>query len=427
MSTPASNGGGSAPGGGAECGGVDAGSVRVIICDNDEASTKSTRDLLETVPGVLVLAELTEGGEVSSAIERYSPDLVLANLDPDPDKVLPVFARVAERHSGVAFFAISAKNDAVLSAMRSGFSEFVRLPEESSRLTDAVGGMRRRSGTEGVTGQIVSVVGSAGGVGCTTLAVNLATELADKCGREVALVDLDFQFGHVAMMLDLDIQYSLADLCGESVTLDERLLRKAMMKHKSGVHVVSRPREFEDTADLSAEACVPVLTMLRKMYPYVVLDGPTRSDPTGRSVLDIADWNLLTVQPLVTAARNAKRILSALERMDFDKSRIQVVCNRGGGGLSHLNIQRLEKSLGHKIIISIPDDWMSVSASINLGEPLAMNAPRSKAREAICELADMIRGSSGVAGGEKGSGLLGRLFGRGKDRSSDESITQETA
>ena len=119
---------------------------------------------------------------------------------------------------------------------------------------DALGGMRRRSGAEGAIGQVVSVLGSAGGVGCTTLAVNLATELADKCGREVALVDLDFQFGHVAMMLDLDIEYSLADLCGESITLDERLLQKAVMKHKSGVHVVSRPKEFEDTANLSAEA-----------------------------------------------------------------------------------------------------------------------------------------------------------------------------
>lgn len=426
MSTHASHGGGSAPRGSAAGGGVGGGTVRVIICDGDAASTKSTRDLLETVSGVLILAELTDGGEVSSAIDRYSPDLVLVNLDPTPDKVLPVFARVAERHAGVAFFAISAKNDAVLSAMRSGFREFVKLPEESSRLVDAVGGMRRLSGAEGAIGQVVSVVGSAGGVGCTTLAVNLATELADKCGREVALVDLDFQFGHVAMMLDLDIQYSLADLCGESITLDERLLQKAVMKHKSGVHVVSRPKEFEDTADLSAEACVPVLMTLRKMYPYVVLDGPTRSDPTGRAILDIADWNLLTVQPLVTAARNAKRILAALERMDFDKSRIQVVCNRGGGGLSHLNIQRLEKSLGHKIIISIPDDWMSVSASINLGEPLAMNAPRSKAREAIRELADMICGSDGSAGGDKSSGLLGRLFGRGKDRSSDEAISEET-
>ena len=270
------------------------------------ASTKSTRELLETVSGVLVLAELTDCGDVSSAIDRYSPDVVLANLDPDPDSVLPVFARVAGRNGGVAFFAISAKNDAVLSAMRSGFREFVRLPEESSRLVDAVSSMRRRSGADGAIGQVVSVVGSAGGVGCTTLAVNLATELADKCGREVALVDLDFQFGHVAMMLDLDIQYSLADLCGESITLDERLLQKAVMKHKSGVHVVSRPKEFEDTADLSAEARVPVLRTLRKMYPYVVLDGPTRSDPTGRAVLDIADWNLLVVQPLVTSARNAK-------------------------------------------------------------------------------------------------------------------------
>ena len=96
------------------------------------------------------------------------------------------------------------------------------------------------------------------------------------------------------------------------------------------------------------------------------------------------------------------------------------MCNRAGGGLSHLNVQRLEMSLGHSIVTCIPDDWANVSAAINLGEPLAMNAPRSKAREAIRDLSDMIRGAGDVPGEAKGGGLLSRLFGgKGAEQSGD--------
>ncbi len=154
---------------------------------------------------------------------------------------------------------------------------------------------------------------------------------------------------------------------------------------------------------------------MRQVYPYVLVDGPGRFDETGRSILDIADWNLLIVQPLVTSARNARRILQALQRYDFDPGRIEVICNRAGGGLTHLNPEQLEKSLNHKILLSVPDDWMSVSSAINLGEPLATSTPKSKVRLAVQELADIIMGGGqAVQEARGGGGLLSRMFGRGK-------------
>lgn len=422
MTSSTGNGGGAAGEGAVAGGGTDAGAVRVVVYDADNTSEGGLRALLDALGGVRIVEEVSEVGKLVPAVEKYSADLVLANLDVSTEEVLKAVKVAEQQCSGTEFFAVSSVNDAnlILTAMRSGFSEFVRLPEESSRLSEAIGALRRRTAEAGATGQIISVIGSAGGVGCTTLAVNLAVELADACGRDVALVDLDFQFGHVAMLLDLEIQHSIADLCGESKTIDERVIQKAAMQHKSGLQVIARPREFEETSNLSAESCTQLLGMLRRMYPYVVLDGPSRSDPTGRCILDMADWNLLIVQPLVTAARNAKRILQALSRYNFNPERIQVVCNRAGGGLSHLNVQRLEKSLGHKIVACIPDDWANVSAAINLGEPLAMNAPKSKAREAIRELSAMIRGAGDGSGEGKSGGLFSRLFG-GKGSGAEQS------
>ncbi len=411
MTTEHTKGGGTASGSGAVGDGMDGGVVRVILFDADSASSGSLRETLENMGGVRLVDCTAEASELSPAIEKSSADLVVANLDPDAEAVMAVVATAARSRQDLAFFAISSRDDVALikSAMRSGFTEFVQLPVEMDRLTEAINAMRRRAEGEGAIGRVISVLGSAGGVGCTTVAVNLAVELAEKSGREVALVDLNFLFGHVAMLLDLDIQHSIADLCGETTVLDEKVLQKAVTKHKSGVHVIPRPRKFEETEGLTAERCVPLITLLRKMYPYVVLDGPSRSDPTALSVLDLSDWNLLVVQPLVTAARDAKRILSSLETAGFQGEGVRVICNRAGGGLSHLNTQRLEKSLGTKILLCVPDDWTSVSAAINLGEPLATNAPKSKARDAIRELADAIRGAAAEGDG-KGSGLFSRLF-----------------
>ncbi len=405
------NGGGVAPGSGATGGSMEGAVVRVVLFDADEAAGGKMRGLLEDIAGVRLLDSLSDGAELLATIEKSSVDLVVASLDPAPDAIMPAVSAASKAHDNVKFLAVSSKDDASLikAAMRSGFGDVVKLPEEVDRLEEEIAGLRKLTEGDGGLGRIVTVLGSAGGVGCTTVAVNLAVELAEKSGREVALVDLNFQFGHVAMMLDLDIQHSIADLCGEGKTIDERVVQKAVIAHKTGVCVIPRPREFEETEGLNAAGTVQLLTVLRKMYPYVVLDGPNRSDPTALAVLDIAAWNLLVVQPLVTAARNAKRILGALAKYEFKGQPLQVICNRAGGGLSHLNTQRLEKSLGSPILMCIPDDWTSVSAAINLGEPLAMNAPKSKARDAICDLAEQIRGPGGD-GVKKDSGLLSRLF-----------------
>ena len=384
--------------------------VRVIVCGVDAAAVDALRTLLDQAEGVRVVGQVSAVGQLAAVLSAQPAELVLANMDPLPEEVLTAVSSVGKRDD-LRFLAVSTQSDPdlILKAVRAGFSEFVRLPGEAARLQQVIDELRQRPAADESLGMLISLIGSAGGVGCTTLAVNLAVELAAKSGREVALVDLDFQFGHVAMMLDMEIQHSVAELCSQDASLNERLVRKAVLKHKTGVHVLARPREFEDADRLTARSCVPLLEILRRMYAYVVVDGPSRSDETGRSILDMADRNLLVVQPLVTSARNAKRILHTLGRYGFDLSTIEVICNRTGG-TSHLNTEQIEKSLGRTLLASIPDDWSSIGSAINLGEPLASAAPKSKARTAIAALADTIHAAR--AGHSAKSGLLGRLFGK---------------
>ena len=175
--------------------------------------------------------------------------------------------------------------------MKAGIREYFVKPLSLDELNPAIAKITSNSDTTKEPGKLISVMGSAGGVGSTTIATNLAVELADLAGddKQVVIVDLDFRFGHVATLLDVQGQYTVADLCSTQEELDLDIVRKALIRHETGVHVLRRPHSFAQAELITAAHCANVLTTLQDMSAYVVVDGPTRHDPGGRCVLDAAD------------------------------------------------------------------------------------------------------------------------------------------
>jgi pilus assembly protein CpaE len=187
-----------------------------------------------------------------------------------------------------------------------------------------------------------------------------------------------------------------------------------MVKHETGVHILARPHEFAQAEQLSGAHCAGVLAALQELYSYVVVDGPHRFDGSARAVFDMADVNLLVMQLMVTSVRNADRILQELSRHGYNLDRIHLVCNRATRESGHLELEHVEATLNRQVFWSIPDDFRAVSTAINLGEPLALCAGKSKVRQAIRGLAERIdkpepAGESGPAG-QKPSGVLRKLF-----------------
>jgi pilus assembly protein CpaE len=226
-------------------------------------------------------------------------------------------------------------------------------------------------------------------VGATTVAANLAVELSNLIGRpgQVALVDLDFRFGQVATVLDVHPQYTVADLCDSAEQIDPAIIKRALVDHSSGVRVLARPNTFVQADSITAAHCASVLAVLCDMCDYVVADGPTRYDPGGQSVVDVADYNLLILQLLVTSVRNADRIGRELAQNGFNLERMHLVCNRHNFDLGILDTEQVEKTIGRPMFATIPDDWRSVSSAVNMGEPLCTRWARTKVREAIAYMA----------------------------------------
>lgn len=391
--------------------------VRFIILNREEAFAEELRALLAELKNVKVVAEVDEPALLSQAVQQFPVDVLLVNLDPSPDALLPIVGDITEANRELAVFAASSSTDGqlILKTYRLGVREFVPKPIDAKLLQEAIDRIVVQQSNAPVQGKLVTVVGSSGGVGATLIATNLAAELAALAQRTVTIVDLDYRFGQVATFLDVDPKYTIADLCGSPEALEPQVIGRALTRHDCGLQVLARPNQLAESETITAAACMGVLSNLMQLNEYVVSDGPTRFDPAGKPVLAFSDVTLLIVQQQVPCVRNAQRIIGGMRDDGMNLDRTRLICNRIGREAGHLSVSDVTETLGLQAFASIPDDWEAASGAINLGEPLLSHSPKSKLRIAIQEIAERLHNPDAGAD-EKDArkrGLLDRIFAGG--------------
>ncbi|MBK8914765.1 MAG: hypothetical protein IPM64_09245 [Phycisphaerales bacterium] len=399
--------------------------IRVIVVNADEDAAPELRAHLLGLEGVNIVAEIDEPSLLPQALAQFQAEVLLVHLDPNPVGMMEAIAPLIEAHKGrIAAVCMTEDRNAelVVRAMRAGMKEFLWKPfppEQLNEILQRVGAEGPRGG--GRIGRVMPVVGTAGGSGATCIAANLAVELAQLEGYDtptgraaVAVVDLDFRFGQVAMYLDAQPQYTIAELCDTSGAIESDLLERVMFKHPTGVHVLAHPVDLAQAENISAANCASVLAALQSYYDYVVVDGPVRMDATAKAVFDMTDVHLVVFQLLVPCVRNTERMLHDMSRNGFSMDRVRLVCNRLGRDAGLLEPADVEVTLGRKIDWFIPDDWKTCCTAVNMGATLMDYAPKSKLRAAFQKMAAGVsrpgstsaeRGepvAAGDAGGKRG-------------------------
>ncbi len=387
--------------------------VRVIVVNADEEAAPELRAHLLSVEGLKIVAEVEEPAFLGQVLDQFPAELLLIHLDPNPQGMMDVIAPVLEsRESCPAAVGMSEDRDAdlVVRAMRAGMREFLWKPfppEQLNEILVRVGQETSQTGRR--LGCLIPVVAACGGVGATTIATNLAVELAQVEGwrgqeeskPRVAVVDLDFRFGQVALFLDAQPNYTIAELCETPEQLDRQMIDRAMVKHPSGVHVLAHPADLAQAERISAGQVAGALAVLQEYYDFVVIDGPVRFDPTARSVLDMTDVCLVVLQLLVPAVRNTDRILQAMATAGYSLDRVRLVCNRYGREAGLLEPADAEATLGRGLSWLLPDDWRTSSSAVNMGAPLLSYAPKCKLRAGYRQIAGELANVS-ASGGSKG-------------------------
>ncbi|MFL5732994.1 MAG: CpaE family protein [Chloroflexia bacterium] len=355
----------------------------VVIVDSNEVDRITTREFLLTSGEVYVAGVAGQVAELSRFLQA-DPDIVLLGAGTGGGGALKDVPAMVREVRGimprcdVILLADPGAGFDVSEAMLAGVRGVVPKPVASEQLLKTVRKVfdseqakqrhveeTQAAGTER-PGEIIVLYSPKGGVGCTTIATNLALALQRETHARVALVDFDLQFGDVDILLDLRPGHGVHELTRSTNDLDASILEAVMLKHQSGLSVLLPPPTLDQVELLSPEGLIAVLKALRKYYDYVIVDTWHAIEEITLELMDLSNVLLLVTTPEIPSVTDTKRIVDLLHGRPGYAGKIQVVVNRYPSR-GAIDLQQVERSLGMKPVATIPSDGHLMTDAINEG------------------------------------------------------------
>ncbi len=293
--------------------------------------------------------------------------------------------------------------------LRLGAETFIPYPLPEGELAAAIDRLRRPAPavvaqapgaparpTGGHSAVVIPVHGLAGGTGATTLAVNLAWELACLDPGDpprVCLVDLDLQFGAVATYLDLPRREAVYELLTEAAESDAERFMQSLSVHDGRLHVLTAPPEMLPLDLIGPEEIAAVIELARTNFDYVVVDMPSTVTAWTETLLTTAPFYVATLELDMRCAQNAVRLIRALRSEDLPHQKIRFALNRAPGRADlsgRARMRRMAESLDIQLELALPDGGRAVAQAGDEGRPIAQAAPKNPLRREIARLAAQI-------------------------------------
>lgn len=394
--------------------------INVVIIDADQESRQFMMVALSEIQQIRMVTEAIDLAQGYELVKKNNPAIVILALAPTVDSALGLAEKITRNFPQIAIFATSAEAtpEVIIKAMRAGAREFLAQPLNKDEFVTAVNSVIRldsqRTAKKRQGGKILTIFGAKGGVGTTTIATNLAVNLAAHTEKSVILVDLNLQLGNAALFLNMRPEYSIVDVANHIDDLDPDLLNEVLPKHSSGVRLLSGPFRVEEAESIMGSHFDRILAVLKSAFEYIIIDTNSFLDEVILRVFDQSDTILTVSTSDLPALYNTRRCLDIFQRMGYGQDKVLFILNRCG---SHdaIVLQEVEKSTNYPVYWKIPNqDYATVVSSINQGIPISIMSPRSKVSVCFKKLAGNFNGtvSDDQAGTEKGHGvrLMNKLF-----------------
>lgn len=394
--------------------------LRLALVDPCDATRDALKNMLLGLDRVWLEAECSRYEFFSDVVAQTQPNIGIVSLDHDADKALELVAQLHEASPECSVLVVSSSTDGklILRAMRAGAKEFLSQPVRLQDLLDALERIveRRpdRDKSRPRRSSVIAVAGASGGVGSTSLAVNLACCLARDPKNSVVLVDLDLSLGDADVFLDTIPDYTLVDVAQNISRLDFTLLKRSLTKHSSGLFLLPRPVQLEDASLISAEDLQRVIGLLKATFTHLVLDLSKSYTPLDLVALEMADHVLLVTQLDLPCLRNIVRLLMSFNNLKQVSEKVKIVVNRVGLGSGNISLKKAQDTIGREIFHQLPNDYRTMVEVRNNGVPLIEQAPKAPVTQAILELAQALSEQPSTApqaeAGKQGRGSLLDLF-----------------
>ncbi len=397
--------------------------IRVLIVDDIPETRDHLTKLLGFESDIEVVGSAASGSESLSMAGQLLPDVVLMDINmPDMDGIAATEKLSAQvPTASVVMMSVQGEADYLRRSMLAGAREFLVKPFSSDELTASIRQVYTReqdklsrmavapvaTGTPsggsgggedgGGDGQIVAIFSPKGGVGRTTVAVNLAVAAATELGKTVVLVDGSFQFGDVGVLLNLNPKNkSIADLVPELEAGEPESLDTFIINHSAGIRVLLAPPSPEMAELITPSGVRRVLEALRRGHDLVIVDCTSWFNETTLAILDAADIVMTMLSLEITSIKNMRLFLEVAEQLGYDQNKVKLVLNRADSSLG-IRVSDVESSIGRKVDHTIVSDGRSVVYALNRGVPFFLSNREAQVSQDILRLAESIAGARAVA------------------------------
>jgi pilus assembly protein CpaE len=391
--------------------------IGVIIVDDIPETRENFRKLLQFESDIEVQGTARTGKEGIDLAKEVRPDVILMDINmPDMDGISATeIIRKEIPFTQIVILSVQGDPNYMRRAMLAGARDFLTKPPMVDELISAIrraGSMAQderekaksrfpaQAGTissagdfvpsVGHVGKIVVVYSPKGGVGCTTVATNLAVTLHND-ETPVVLVDGNLQFGDIAVMLNERGQNSVVDLAPRANELDQDVVEDVLISHKmSGIRMLTAPTRPEQAESVTGEAFGKILKYLRQLYSYVVIDTSSTLTDVVLSAIDICDVVVLIATQDIPSINNSRLFLDLIDVLEIDRSQIIFAMNRYDKRIG-ISPEAIGENLKQDVVAVLPLDEKIVVPSVNRGVAFVINAKSKQISKAIFELAKAVR------------------------------------
>jgi pilus assembly protein CpaE len=379
-----------------------ASAIRTLVAVDTTADRQVVQAALPGSNGIEIVGVIYGLDESWNALQEAPTDLVAVACSGYSDRTLFFVEGALKQRPErpIVVLVHDARDGFVRRVFEAGADDVVVLPESPERIAFTFEkAIARREGAAVASGvalaPMICVLGPKGGTGKTLTSCNLAVALA-RTAKKVALVDLDLQFGDVALSLGLSPEKTIYDLAKSGGSLDIEKLESYLTTHPSGLRVLQAPTRPDQASFVTVDLLRDIYTLLRSNYDFVIVDTPPGFTPEVIASIDSSSHVCMVGMLDSLSLKNTKLGLETLELMGYDSARVSIVLNRADSriGISREDVAAI---VGRPPNVLVPSD-REITKTLTEGVPIVMASERSAAAAAFRELAESYEGSSHTNG-----------------------------
>lgn len=363
----------------------------IILTENEQ-----TRELLKMYINEFEifepLSDFSDYLEIYDTLSSFDKSVLIVDVSNNCDIKLDFILKVTRdiQNCKVLVLSDNPNVDLIVKVMRAGAKEFLALPLIKSELFEALRKLNEALycvAKKDSKCKIISIFSNKGGIGKTSIASNLALELAKITKEKVALIDLNFQLGDITTFMDLKPSFNISYMLQNLDKINEDFLLSTLEQYNhTSLYVLADPPYFKQADDITPKQITKLFNILKNTFSYIIVDAESSFDAKNIAALTESDLIFLVTIANLPALRNSQRCLELFDRLGFDKDKTQILLNRYMEN-DEISAQDVEAVMGRKIYWKIPNNYFTMMSSINKGIPVSDINPDSNVAVSYRDLA----------------------------------------